>query len=142
VSAPFDDWPDLPELPELFEPIEPLPGGLAQLRRRVDRERQREKRRAGWLWLAPLAAGVAVLALWLQSAPVEPAAPPLISGASALPHPSAIALGLAPPTPSASGDVVFVWVDASQPRPPPIYVEPSEVDRLEAAPLPVAVIDP
>jgi hypothetical protein len=133
VSAPFDDWP------ELFEPIEPLPAGLARLRERIDRE----KRHPGWLWLAPLAAGAVVLALWLRAAPVgqEPPPPPLISGASALPHPSAIALGLAAPTPAADGDVVFAWVDASQPRPAPIYVEASDVERLEVAPPPVAVVD-
>lgn len=130
---PIDGWP------ELFEPVEPLPGGLARLRERIDRE----KRRAGWLWLAPLVAGAVVLALWIRRAPVEPepAAAPLISGASELPHPAAIALGLAAPHPRAEGDVVFAWVDASQPRPAPIYVEPSEVGRLEAAPPRVSVVE-
>lgn len=129
----LDDWP------EVFESIEPLPGGLRALRERIERE----KRRAWLLWLTPAVAAAVVLMLWLRRDPPPPPEPPaaLVSGASALPHPSAIALGLAEHDRPADGAVVFRWVDSSQPPAGPVYVEAAEVGSLEAAPRQVAVVD-
>lgn len=134
--------PDLDRWPSLRREVDPLPGGITRLRAGLDQER----RRRPWVVGGALATAAAIaLALIVSVRSVDPdgdprrAARELLAG-ERLPHPDAVALGLAEPAPQPVGDprvpgggaIVFVWVEARPPAAPaPIAIAPVDVADLE-----------
>lgn len=125
---------DLERHAALSETIEPLPGGLAELRRRLARPRRLwpvgapSSRPRGRLGLGVAIACAAALAVWLLRAPPRPVADRdalrrLLVDAHGLPHPVAVELGLigraapvvaADPRIAATDTAVFFWVPPAE----------------------------
>ena len=136
----MSDDPDLDRWPSLRREVEPLPGGLTRLRARRDQERRR-----AWVFRGSVAAAlIAAMALVVSLRPprtdvdARQAARDLLAGES-LPHPDAIALGLADPAPAPVGDprvagdtaIVFVWVEATPaPAREVRYIDPVDESTL------------
>jgi hypothetical protein len=124
---------ELETQPALAATIEPLPGGLAELRRRLRAPRTRGSlalapRTRGSLGVALAAACCALLAVWLLRPPLRPAADRtalrrVLVDPADLPHPLAVELGLvdrsrpavaADPRIAPSDTAVFFWVPPAQ----------------------------
>ena len=120
------DHDDLSRWPSFGRKVEPLPGGLADLRARMARDRRPSWRRM-WVPATALVAVAAIAVLWLGRRPVEgqadQRAAAMFEQPGRLPHPAAISLGLAErPELAQVGDprltshgnrkVVFQWVRA------------------------------
>lgn len=138
--------PELERFPALFRRVNPLPGGAMALRRRLRHTARTRPPVAMVVAVAGLGAVLAVLALWSSRsvAPDRSAAARLFAG-SAVPHPEAVALGLADRSrseqttePRIPAGVVFVWVaPTTRPVTPGRYVDvadPRDPSRQLRAP--------